>query len=388
MPRSAAPPAHRAASSTGYAAIDKDALTGEERCFRRKQELNHTYYIGGRAQSPQRGPANNLAALRGREAVSHFRLQISGRDGVHGDGARPELAGQRAGHAIERGLGGGIDGQAVVAAVADDGRDIQDPAAGTLEQHVANHRPGHIERAHEIGGHHRVDLRDGERCQHAIAGDAGVVDQGKGSAGALDHGVNGLVDGRGIGRVRLVKIKMIRLGGGGRFDERGAAPAEGGNRPSILQQGADDRLTQTASSAANDAMAHAALSCCDWRSSLPESNIERRSTKRRMRGRWQLGRPAQARAMAARSSSARLPGASTKSAATSCPASELATGYTRRSAIPGTRRSAVSTSTGETLLPPTLMISVLRPRNRTRPPEMSTRSPVAIQPAPSPACPS
>ena len=58
------------------------------------------------------------------------------------------------------------------------------------QQHPPHHRAGHGEGGLQVQVDHGVDVLVGDQCDHAVARDAGVVDQHVDAAEALDHVVH------------------------------------------------------------------------------------------------------------------------------------------------------------------------------------------------------
>ena len=83
---------------------------------------------------------------------------------------------QRLGEADDAGLGGRVVDLAHLALLAVDRGDVDD-AAGIAVAHALDHRPRHGEHRIEVGAHHRRPLVEGHLVEHAVARDAGIVDE-------------------------------------------------------------------------------------------------------------------------------------------------------------------------------------------------------------------
>src|SRR3546814_873068 len=105
-----------------------------------------------------------------------FRSDVAGRDGVDGDAEARVLLRQGDGEAVHAGLGGGVVGLAVLALLAVDRADLDDPAPLAFA-HAFDHRAGHVEHRVEVGVDDLLPLLRAHLVEGAVAGDAGVVDQ-------------------------------------------------------------------------------------------------------------------------------------------------------------------------------------------------------------------
>ncbi len=102
---------------------------------------------------------------------------------------------------------------------------------------------------------------------------------------------------------------------------------------------------------------------------------------RMLRGRAAAGSSAHASRMAPVTTSGSDPGAATASTATMAPVILFGRPKTRAICTQGTASTRSSMGSGCTFTPPTLITSLVRPRNSMRSPTISTRSPVGRQPS-------
>ena len=106
----------------------------------------------------------------------HLGGDVAGRDDVDGDAARGRLLGHRLGEAEQGRLGGGVVGLARLTLAPVDGGDVDD-APEAARAHPLDHEPRHVEDGVEVGVDHRVPVLLRHTVEHAVAGDAGVVDE-------------------------------------------------------------------------------------------------------------------------------------------------------------------------------------------------------------------
>jgi hypothetical protein len=137
----------------------------------------------------------------------------SGRDGVHADTRRRQVAGDRQGQTHDATLGGRVGGLADLAVEGRDAGDVDDRAAlACVGQLVAAHggggQPDAVERADQVDGEHLlVGVQVVRRVELAVLADgplgpadAGRVDQGTQRA-EVDGGVDRVQDLIGVGDV-------------------------------------------------------------------------------------------------------------------------------------------------------------------------------------------
>src|SRR5690606_34648561 len=134
--------------------------------------------------------------------VHHRRPEDAGGDGVDADAEAGEVARHRQGHGDDATLGGGVGGLPDLALVGGDAGGVDDHAAlavlaGLVVLHHRRRGFRHVEAAHPVDHHGRLELRQRHRrfgSQHAVRTD---------DAGAVHHDVeppHGLGGGRDAGR--------------------------------------------------------------------------------------------------------------------------------------------------------------------------------------------
>ena len=130
----------------------------------------------GLAEAVDRDLGDDLAEHVRRDRRDHVGVDIARRDGVDGDAVARAFLGQRLGEAVDARLGGGIIDLAVLAGLAVDRADVDDPAVAA-RLHAFEHRLGHVEAAAEIGVDDLLPLLVVHALHRRVAGDPGIVDQ-------------------------------------------------------------------------------------------------------------------------------------------------------------------------------------------------------------------
>ena len=105
----------------------------------------------------------------------HVGVDITGGDRVDGDAIFRAFLRQRLCEAVDARLGGGIVDLAILAGLAVDRADIDDPAPAALA-HAAEGGLRHVEAAAQVDAHHFVPVIEAHLGEHAVAGDARIVD--------------------------------------------------------------------------------------------------------------------------------------------------------------------------------------------------------------------
>ena len=160
---------------------------------------------------------------------------------------------------MHAGFGCGVVGLPSLPLLAIDRRDVDD-AAPALFHHVGHDLLGHIEHGVQIGVHHRIPVFTRHLQEHAVLGDAGVVDQhidgavlglclGEGLDGGIPvaHIANRRVEGIALG---LLGVQPLRKVAGG--------TATGDDLEALLEQTLADRRSDSAhaSSDVRDFLTH------------------------------------------------------------------------------------------------------------------------------------
>src|SRR5579863_2338724 len=134
------------------------------------------------------------------EAVSHGGFNKAGSDGVDGDAAGGDFAGERSSEADESGLAGGVVGLAGLAGAADDGGDVDDAAPAVFD-HGTEQGLGEQEYASEVGREDVVPVGALHADGEIVAGDAGVVDEDFDFGEAVEDGFGSGLDGVFAGEI-------------------------------------------------------------------------------------------------------------------------------------------------------------------------------------------
>src|SRR5690606_39818513 len=98
----------------------------------------------------------------------HVGADVAGRDGVDGDAEARVLLRQRDGEAVHAGLGRGVVGLAVLALLAVDRADLDDPPP-LARAHALDHRAGYVEHRVEVGVGALLPLPPGPLAHAAVA---------------------------------------------------------------------------------------------------------------------------------------------------------------------------------------------------------------------------
>jgi hypothetical protein len=149
----------------------------------------------GRAQALDRDGGNDLLQHVRLDGIDHVGADVARADGVDRHALVGQFLRQGHGEAVHAGLGGRVVGLAGLALFAVDRRDLDD-AAPALFHHARHHLLGHVEHGVQVGVDDGVPVLARHLQEHAVAGDAGVVDQhvdgamlGLGLGEGLDGGV-------------------------------------------------------------------------------------------------------------------------------------------------------------------------------------------------------
>src|ERR1700677_2850912 len=283
-------------------------------------------HVVGLPEPAERRPARDLSELVAIEAVAHLGAQVPRRDAVHGDAARPELAGERPGQAVERGLGRSVHVEPAVAGETNDRGDVDD-LTGSPGQHHAARGSGDIDRALQVQVDHLVECVVAEQADDTLTGHAGIVDEDVEASPArrrllheaLRVGRVRDVDGAEVEallefRVLLPGLDGVRRGAGARLD------AVAG-----LEKGVDQPSPQAAATTGDEGDTRRRFAHWVPLTVLPPW-VSSSSTKLMLRGCQARGRAAVASFTARRSASASavsVPPVGTTSTATMEPVSLL-----------------------------------------------------------------
>ena len=193
------------ASGHVLAAVDRQGRAGDEAGVVAGEEDD----ARGRSPRPRRGGRPGSAAgssvfsTSSGTACTISVRDIARRDHVDGDALGGVLLRQRLGEADHAGLGGGVVRLAHLALLAVD-RGDDDDAPEAARRACRRSPAGSGEHGVEVGADHRLPLLEGHAVEHAVAGDAGIVDQDVDRAElGLDRLDAGLAGG-GVGDVELV----------------------------------------------------------------------------------------------------------------------------------------------------------------------------------------
>ena len=186
-----------------HAAIDVQGMAGDVAGFFGGEEgygVGNVAVGSGAAEGHLGGHGGFLV---GSEDGGHRGLNVARGDGVDGDVAAGEFAGEGLGEADEAGFGGGVVGLAGLASFADDGRDVDDAAPAGFE-HGLHAGLGYEEGAGEVGGEDVVPVFALHAEGKGVAGDAGVVDEDIDAAEVGDDGAGAVLDGVFAGDIERV----------------------------------------------------------------------------------------------------------------------------------------------------------------------------------------
>ncbi len=144
----------------------------------------------------------------GLDGLDHLGADVARAHRVDGDALGCHLLRQRHREAVHAGLGRRVVGLARLALLAVDRRDLDD-AAPAFFDHARHHLLGDVEHAGQVGVDHRVPVFARHLHEHAVARDAGVVDQHVDRAVLADGLGEGLHGGIPVGDVAHRRVEGV-----------------------------------------------------------------------------------------------------------------------------------------------------------------------------------
>src|SRR3954470_21938660 len=158
------------------AAVDRQRRAGDEAAVLGAEEGDSAGDLVGAAQTADRDSRDDFLEHLGRDRRDHLGVDIAGRDRVDGDSGAGALLGERLGEAVDARFGGGVIDLAILAGLAVDRADVDDPAVFALAHPVPD-RLGHVEAAAQIYVDDLVPGLAVHPLHGCVASDSGIVDE-------------------------------------------------------------------------------------------------------------------------------------------------------------------------------------------------------------------
>src|SRR4051812_34593021 len=157
------------------AAVDGEGGAGDEAALVGDQEQYAAGDLGRLAETADRHFGDDLLEHVRRHGADHVGVDVTGCDGIDGDALGGTFLGERLGEAVDAGFGRRVVDLTVLAGLTVDRADVDNPAEAALA-HTVDHVAAHVEARRQVCRNDVVPLLEGHAMQHAVAGDAGVVD--------------------------------------------------------------------------------------------------------------------------------------------------------------------------------------------------------------------
>src|SRR5580692_3169605 len=159
-----------------HSTVDGDDLAGDVTCIGAGKEEGRAGDVVASAEFAHGNGFEDVGFQFSVQVGGHVGFDETGGDGVDGDGAGRQFAGDGLREPNQTGFAGRVVALAGVADEADDRRNVDD-AAGALFGEYAKEFAGEMERAFEVGIHHDIPVLIAHAHEQTIAGDTGVIDQ-------------------------------------------------------------------------------------------------------------------------------------------------------------------------------------------------------------------